>query len=109
MSNAAPGDQKNVTVLAVIADKGDRDAVRAIFRHSNWILSFAASIDETIRFLAGTSVPLILCDCDLPDGSWQDLQLVVREFRVWAEALNPGCYGVLSARPRTYAMAGAAT
>jgi DNA-binding NtrC family response regulator len=111
MLNAAPGDQKTVAVLAVIPDEGDRAALRAIFRHCNWILSFAGSIEETRRFLREEAAPLILCDRDLPDGSWKDLMLAVKTFRhpprlvvtarkeddrLCAEALILGCHGVLS-------------
>ncbi len=111
MSNGEPAHHKKVAILAVISDERDRDVLRAIFRHSNWILSFAGSIGETKRLLEESVVPLILCNRDLPGGSWKDLLGVVSAFHhpprvvvtarpagenLWAEALSLGCHDVLS-------------
>jgi DNA-binding NtrC family response regulator len=109
---AEPPIQENaIAVLAVIPDEDDRDALRRLFRGSNWLLSFAGSIAETMRRLKQSPTAVVLCDRDLPDGSWKDLlaatgtlmrppRLVVTsrlaDERLWAEALNLGCYEVLA-------------
>jgi DNA-binding response OmpR family regulator len=63
-----------------------------------------------MHWLKRWSTPVVLCDRDLPDGSWKDLlgatktlsrppRVVVTsrlaEERLWAEALNLGCHDVL--------------
>jgi DNA-binding NtrC family response regulator len=110
MLNVTTPGQNNVAILAVIPNEGDRKALRAIFLHSNWLLSFAGSIAEAKRFLERSAVPVILCERDLPDGSWKDLLSLAMTFdhppcvivtsgladeRLWAEALNVGCHDVL--------------
>jgi DNA-binding response OmpR family regulator len=112
MGNLAPAGKENaVAVLAVIPNETDRDALRGLFRHSNWLLSFTSSIGETMRSLKKAPVSVVLCDRDLADGSWKDLltamgtlsrppRLVVTsrlaDERLWAEALNLGCHDVLA-------------
>jgi hypothetical protein len=107
MRNLTPHGQENrVAVLAVIPDEKDREALREVFLRSNWLLSLTGSIAETVGCLKGSLTPVILCDRDLPDGSWKELLaelqtlsrpplLVVTSWladeRLWAEALNLGC------------------
>ena len=112
MGNLAPlGKEHAIAVLAVIPNDADRDALRGLFRQSNWLLSFTSSIAETIRSLKKAPVSVVLCDRDLRDGSWKDLlaamgtlsrppRLVVTsrlaDAPLWAEALNLGCHDVLA-------------
>ena len=99
-----------LAVLAVIPNEADRDALRGLFRRSNWLVSFTSSIAETMRSLKESPMPVVLCDRDLPDGSWKDLLAAVHTLRrpprvvvtsrlvderLWAEALNLGCHDVL--------------
>jgi len=110
MRNPAAGPENALAVLAVIPNQGDRDALRGLFRHSNWLVSFTNSIAETMRSLKESPMAVVLCDRDLPDGSWKDLlaatQTVGRpprvvltsrlvDGRVWAEALSLGCHNVI--------------
>ena len=100
----------SLSVLAVIPDEADRDALRGLFRRSNWFVSFTCSIAETMRSLKESPMPVVLCDRDLPDGSWKDLLAAVQTLRrpprvvvtsrlvderLWVEALNLGCHDVL--------------
>jgi DNA-binding response OmpR family regulator len=108
---AKPPIRENaIAVLAVIPAEEDRDALRRLFRGSNWLPSFAGSIAETMRRLKQSPTAVVLCDRDLPDGSWKDLlaatgtlmrppRLVLTsrlaDERLWTEALNLGCHEVL--------------
>jgi CheY-like chemotaxis protein len=111
MRNLAPGQENALAVLAVIPNEADRDALRVLFRRSNWLVSFVSSIAETVRSLQKSPMPVVLCDRDLPDGSWKELLAAVHTLRrpprvvvtsrlvderLWAEALNLGCHDVLS-------------
>jgi DNA-binding NtrC family response regulator len=110
MRNLASGPENALAVLAVIPNEEDRVALRGLFRHSNWFVSFTSSIAETMRSLKESPLPVVLCDRDLPDGNWKDLlaatQTVRRpprvvvtsrlvDGRLWAEALSLGCHNVL--------------
>ena len=105
-----PGQENALVVLAVIPDEAERDALRGLFRRSNWLVSFTSSIAETMRSLKEAPMPVVLCDRDLPDGSWKGLLTAVQTLRrpprivvtsrlvderLWAEALNLGCHDVL--------------
>jgi DNA-binding NtrC family response regulator len=105
-----PRQENALAVLAVIPNEEDRDALRGLFRRSNWLVSFTSSIAETMRSLKESPMPVVLCDRDLPDGSWKDLLATVHTLRrpprvvvtsrlvderLWAEALNFGCHDVL--------------
>ena len=107
---ALPGQENAVAVVAVIPNEDDRNTLRGLFRGSNWLLSFTGSIAETMRWLKASATPVVICDRDLPDGSWKELlastqslcrppRLVVTsrfaDERLWAEALNLGCHDVL--------------
>ena len=108
--NLPPGPGNALAVLAVIPHEEDRDALRGLFRHSNWFVSFKSSIAEAMAALKESPLPVVLCDRDLPDGTWKDLlaatqtvrcppRVVVTsrlvDRRLWAEALSLGCHDVL--------------
>jgi DNA-binding NtrC family response regulator len=112
MLNWEPSGQESaVTVLAVIPDENDQNALRGIFRRSNWALALTGSIAETMRYLERSPQPVVLFARDLPDGRWEDLlaatqrlshppRLVITsrfaDEHLWAEALNLGCHDVLA-------------
>ncbi len=106
----SPAD-KTVAVLAVSPYEEDHARLRMIFEHSNWRISSARGCHEAVRFLQTNRMAVLICECDLPDGSWRDLLealsllpypplLVVASQRaddsLWAEVLNLGAYDVLS-------------
>jgi DNA-binding NtrC family response regulator len=106
-----PGQENALAVLALIPNEADRDRLRDLFGRSNWLVSFTSSIAETVRSLTQSPMPVVLCDRDLPDGSWKDLLAAVHTLRrpprvvvtsrsvdasLWAEALNLGCHDVLA-------------
>jgi DNA-binding NtrC family response regulator len=64
---------KTVTVLLVSPAKGDHAALRRIFSRSNWILYTAESLKQAWEILRRHSIPVIVADSELPDGTWGDL------------------------------------
>ncbi len=106
----SPAD-KTVAVLAVSPYDEDHACLRMIFGHSNWKISTARNCHEAVRFLQSNRMAVLICECDLPDGTWRNLLealallpypplLVVAskhaDDSLWAEVLNLGAYDVLS-------------
>ena len=100
---------QNVTLLAVSANPDDRRSLESILDSPGWTIQSAVSLREATRLLKGKP-SLIVCDRDLPDGSWKDLlrqalkldkppAVVVvsrhADQRLWAEVLNLGAFDVL--------------
>lgn len=110
-TNPDEGNSENrITVLVVSPNEEHRRSLSAIIGHSNWSLFTTGTIAETLYFLRHHVIPVILCERDLPDGSWKQLlaalagcehvpHLVVAarlaDERLWAEVLNVGGYDVL--------------
>lgn len=99
-----------ISILVVTPHDEDHRSISAIFRRSNWTLHRASSIAETLSFLECDEVPAILCERELPDGSWKDLldlvachahppRVVVMsalaDKRLWSEMLSLGGYDLL--------------
>jgi DNA-binding NtrC family response regulator len=106
-----PEEGAAITVLAVGLSQGDFGSLKAIFSHSRWRLYQATSYAEAISFLDLYFIPVVICEENLPDGTWRDLlahgpslpnprKLIVASHfadgRLWAEALNLGAYDVLT-------------
>jgi len=102
---------KTVAVLAVSPHKEDHASLRAIFGHSNWEIFEAHACQEAVSFLKKNRMAVLVCERDLPDGSWKTLLdslsmlpnpplLVVTsqdtDDKLWSEVLNLGAYDVLS-------------
>ena len=99
-----------ISILVVSPQAEDHRSIRAILRRSNWTLHTASSIAEALGFLETNEVPVIVCERELPDGSWKDLleavadrerppRVVVMsalaEERFWSEVLNLGGYDLV--------------
>jgi hypothetical protein len=93
------------TILAVGFDAQDRATLRRGAAQAGCALSAAATISNVRLLLAGRIAPVIVCDRDLPDGTWQDLldfgRNVIVVSRIadesfWADVLNRGGYDVLA-------------
>lgn len=97
----------------MIVSPFDEDLVSLleILSHANWSVYWLTNCAEAIAMLHAHTVPVVLCDRDLPDGNWQSLlprvnslaeqaRLIVTarlaDERLWAEALNLGAYDVLA-------------
>jgi DNA-binding response OmpR family regulator len=98
-------------VLVVSPFEGDLRSLRGTLAPSNWTLYAATGGIEAMEILRRTSVPVILCESELPDGDWRDLLAAVAELQcppliivtsqfadecLWAEVLNLGGYDVLA-------------
>ncbi len=100
-----------VTVLAISDCAEDHSWLAGIFNRTNWRLLSARACREAFEVLESHCIPVVLCECALPDGSWKSLLnrfnlsadsplLIVMSHqaddRLWAEVLNLGGYDVLS-------------
>jgi DNA-binding response OmpR family regulator len=103
--------QRVVNVLLVSPFDEDHRHLRDILKHSNWQQHAARTQREAFDFLRETVTPVVICESDLPDGTWQDVlsqfgrmqcppMLVVTsrmaDERLWSEVLNLGGYNVLA-------------
>jgi|SRR5580700_8527773 DNA-binding response OmpR family regulator len=103
--------QKVVNVLLISSFDEDHQHLRDILKHSNWQQHGTHTQRETIEFLRDNVTPVVICDTELPDGTWQDVLsrlglmqcpplLVVAsrmaDDRLWSEVLNLGGYNVLA-------------
>jgi DNA-binding NtrC family response regulator len=100
-----------VTVLLVSPFDEDHLNLRSITRHSNLQPHSARSQAEALEFLQENLTPVVISECDLPDGTWRDLLsefarmqcapllVVTSRFadeHLWSEVLNLGAYNVLA-------------
>jgi len=101
---------ERITLLAVDPDKEDCQSLPAILSSDIWRILGASSLREATTLMHESVPDLILCERDLPDGSWKDVfreaegqnshpPVVVvsrnADERLWAEVLNLGAYDVL--------------
>lgn len=106
-----PGPEKVVKVLAVTEADEDHAWLSDIFKHSNWKILHARTCRDAIRTLESCRVAVVISDCNLPDGNWQQLLNALSQMaeqpllvvaclhaddRLWAEVLNLGGYDVLA-------------
>ncbi len=99
-----------VTVLCVSPSDSDRYALGHLFSRTKWTLLQARSREEAMATLRAGPVPVVLCDCVLPDGGWKELleeasllpdpPVVIvasrlADDRLWADVMNRGGYDVL--------------
>ena len=97
-------------VLFVSPVRRDHAALRHILLRKARAIS-AASCRKALRQLRQTPVPVVLCDRDLPDGSWLDIlgqadrapsrPLVIvasrlADERLWSEVLNLGAFDLIA-------------
>jgi len=98
------------TLLAISPETGDCHSLAEILESSRWTIHEASSYREATRLIRESDPNVILCERDLPDGSWKDVfreavalrnappvVVVSRQAdeRLWAEVLNLGGYDVL--------------
>ena len=68
-----------VSILTVSSFDEDHRATEAILRRSKWDHHTARTIAEALRLMRSADVSVILCERDLPDGSWKDLLTAVAD------------------------------
>lgn len=109
--NTRPVSQKVVKVLLISPFDEDHKHLSDILKHSNWQQHGVRTRKESLDFLRDNVTPVVICESELPDGSWRDILsqfgrmlhppfLVVTsrlaDDRLWSEALNLGAYNVLA-------------
>jgi hypothetical protein len=66
-------------LLLVTPVKSDSHELASILAHSCWVPHWVRTRQEGLEFLLGhASFMAVVCDRDLPDGSWKDLASVLR-------------------------------
>jgi len=101
---------KRVTVLAISPFETDHSLLQDIFSHSKWQIHGVRCRREAGALLSENPVSVVVCEKDLPDGTWKEVLEDVGTLEVppllivtsqsaddhlWAEVLNLGGYDVL--------------
>ncbi len=101
--------QPNRTVLEVSPFPAGSSELSEILRNSPWTLTSCRTCAEAISFLKRKIAPVVVCERDLPDGSWQDIldrtsraanptavivASRVADERLWVDVLERGGYNV---------------
>jgi len=118
LSRELPTAHEIRTILSVGLDDVDHGALEAIIDDASagrdsirWSVRRSGGVAHALEVLRNGSVPVVLCESELVQGSWRDLldavsrlpnppMLVVTsrlaDNYLWAEALNLGAYDVLA-------------
>ena len=106
-----PVEREVVKVLLVSPLDDDHRFLTQILRHSKWKYFVARSRAEALTLLRDDTIPVLICEAGLGDGTWRDLledttrlahvPLMIVTSRLaddllWAEVLNLGGYNVLA-------------
>ena len=101
---------ENISVLLVSPDADDQTALKKILHNDGWHVRRCNSINEAKGQLEKRTPSIVVCERDLPDGTWKDLLagaestghpaplLVISRHadeNLWGEVLNLGGYDVL--------------
>ncbi|MBK5293422.1 MAG: response regulator [Acidobacteriia bacterium] len=99
-----------VVVLSVSPLEETHSRLRSVLQHTNWAMIESHECCEAIQVLHQNSLAVVVCERDLPDGTWLDLlnqaealpspPLIIVTARdadeqLWGEVLNLGGYDVL--------------
>lgn len=99
------------STLAISASAEDIAFLKSRLKEANWKLYVAGTYREAFSKLRQIRVPVILAECQLPDGNWKDLlsqlaamldrpRLIVfsrhADERLWAEVLDFGAFDLLA-------------
>jgi DNA-binding response OmpR family regulator len=102
---------KRFRVLSISAVPEDYHALRTILNNPLWQITKAGTCKEAIARLSRRHILVVVCECNLPDGSWRDIlnhmtELVdppvlivtsrIADEHLWAEVLNLGCFDLLA-------------
>jgi DNA-binding response OmpR family regulator len=99
----------NVSALLISPYQADFECLYPIFQERNWKLQVAQTCRQACSALDRHEFAVIVCECKLPDGTWQTVhnyvegtpaQLIVcsrlADERLWTEVLDSGGYDVVS-------------
>jgi DNA-binding NtrC family response regulator len=99
-------------IMTVGFEDMDRQILARAAKRFDCDLIAAGTVRDAIQILGRNIVPVIICQRDLPDGSWKDLldlsttwerpsKIIVvsrlADNRLWSEVLNLGAYDLLAA------------
>jgi DNA-binding response OmpR family regulator len=102
---------KRCRILSISATPEDYHALRTILTDPLWEITKACTCKEAIARLSRKRIPVVVCEYDLPDGSWRDILNHMAEFadppvlivtsrladeHLWAEVLNLGGFDILA-------------
>jgi DNA-binding response OmpR family regulator len=102
---------ENISILLVSPYREDHSSIGHILHHDGWHISRCTSLKEAVTHLETNAPSIVICERDLPDGSWKDVlsysetlknpPLVLVASRhadesLWGEVLNLGGYDVLT-------------
>jgi len=100
-----------VSVLAILPSWEDQTSLRQIFQHSKWKLHPVDILGRARPLIDELAAGVVISDCRLPDGNWQDVLgelqgrrveplLIVAsrlaDDRLWADVLYRGGFDVLA-------------
>lgn len=101
---------EKITVLVISPHHDDHNVVRRLLQHGQWSIHRAANLREAVELIDESSPAVIICERDLPDGTWRDVLRHVSGLKrapsvivtsrhadetLWADVLNSGGYDVL--------------
>jgi DNA-binding response OmpR family regulator len=104
-----PSPEK-ISILLVSPYQEDHSSLRRILHHDGWQISRCMTRTEAENELGASGPSIVICERDLPDGTWKDvlgfadklpnppMVLVVSRHAdesLWGEVLNLGGYDVL--------------
>jgi DNA-binding response OmpR family regulator len=106
-----PINGDSVISLAVSPFNEDLSFLQCMFDDANWKLLTAHTYQEGMAQLSRALIPIVLCDCQLPDGDWKDVlsrlapmleppRVIVvshdADERLWLEVLSLGGFDLLT-------------
>jgi DNA-binding NtrC family response regulator len=99
-----------LSVLAISRSVEDLAFLEERFKEARWKLYIARTYREALAQLGRLRVPVVLSECQLPDGNWKDVlsqlapmiqrpRMIVcsrnADDRLWEEVLNLGAFDLL--------------
>jgi len=111
VSRSAESSTAPTRLLSVSSAGDDHVTLRKILSGMPWDLTPTATCKDAIARLGWDRIAIVLCECNLPDGTWKDilnrladsgqppLLIVTSKLAnesLWAEVLNLGGYDVLA-------------
>jgi DNA-binding response OmpR family regulator len=105
-----PPYPEKAAILLVSSDYEDLHRLKDILHHQNWEIARCSGMQDAAPIVASGLHGVVICERELPDGSWTDLLAFAAKLdrpplllvmskqadeRLWSEVLNQGGYDVL--------------
>ena len=106
-----PIEVRPLSILSISTAFEDHQVLREILKDSGWRIAQARSCREALARLSRRHMQLVICESNLPDGTWRDMLHRIHVLApppvfivtsrladdyLWAEVLNLGGYNVLA-------------